>query len=92
MIGSAIAWIDRFGIDGFRVDAVASMLYLDYGRNDGEWIPNCDGGNYNSTAIDFLKQFNQAIHEEYPNVISIAEESNRFPEGYSTPECRWTGF
>ena len=92
LIGSAIAWIDRFGIDGFRVDAVASMLYLDYGRNDGEWIPNCDGGNYNSIAIDFLKQFNQAIHEEYPNVISIAEESTAFPMVTQPPSAGGLGF
>lgn len=80
LIGSAIAWLDRFGVDGFRVDAVASMLYLDYGRRDNEWIPNKDGGNYNLEAIDFLKQFNQAIHQEYPGVISIAEESTSFPQ------------
>ena len=68
------------------------MLYLDYGRNDGEWIPNCDGGNYNSTAIDFLKQFNQAIHEEYPNVISIAEESTAFPKVTQPPSAGGLGF
>ena len=57
LIGSAIAWLDRFGVDGFRVDAVASMLYLDYARKDGEWCPNEFGGNENLEAIDFIKQF-----------------------------------
>ena len=80
LIGSAISWIERFGVDGFRVDAVASMLYLDYGRKDGEWVPNCHGGAHNLEAIEFLKQFNQAIHEEFPDVISIAEESTAFPK------------
>jgi 1,4-alpha-glucan branching enzyme len=92
LIGSAIAWLDRFGIDGFRVDAVASMLYLDYGREDGQWIPNKDGGNHNLEAIDFLRQFNQAIHEEYPQVISIAEESTAFPQITQPPACGWIGF
>ena len=70
--GSAITWLDRFGVDGFRVDAVASMLYLDYGRRDNEWIPNKDGGNYNLEAIDFLKQFNQAC-------LTLEEVNLRFP-------------
>ena len=92
LIGSAIAWLDRFGIDGFRVDAVASMLYLDYGREDGQWIPNKDGGNHNLEAIDFLRQFNQAIHEEYPQVISIAEESTAFPQITQPPAVGGLGF
>ena len=92
LIGSAISWLDRFGVDGFRVDAVASMLYLDYGRQDGQWIPNKNGGNYNYEAIDFLKQFNQSIHEEYPNVISIAEESTSFPKITLPPDVGGLGF
>ena len=92
LIGSAICWLDRFGIDGFRVDAVASMLYLDYGRRDGEWIPNCEGSNENLEAVDFLRQFNQAIHEEYPNVISIAEESTAFPQVTQPPSVGGLGF
>ena len=92
LIGSAIAWLDRFGVNGFRVDAVASMLYLDYGRKDGQWIPNKDGGNYNYEAIGFLKQFNQAIHEEYPSVISIAEESTAFPQITQPPSTGGLGF
>lgn len=92
LIGSAIAWLDRFGINGFRVDAVASMLYLDYGRQDGQWIPNQDGGNYNLEAIKFLKEFNHAIHEEYPNAISIAEESTSFPQITQPPYLGGLGF
>ena len=71
LIGSAIAWIERFGVDGYRVDAVASMLYLDYARKEGEWIPNRYGGNEHLEAIDFIKQFNHAVHEEYPHLIKI---------------------
>ncbi|MEL0099723.1 MAG: 1,4-alpha-glucan branching protein GlgB, partial [Opitutae bacterium] len=92
LIGSAIAWLDRFGVDGFRVDAVASMLYLDYARKDGEWYPNKFGGNENLEAIDFIKQFNQAIHEEYPDVISIAEESTSFPQITKPPSTGGLGF
>ena len=92
LIGSAIAWIDRFGINGYRVDAVASMLYLDYARKDGEWIPNCYGGNENLEAIDFIKQFNQAVHEEYPDVITIAEESTSFPLITNPPSDGGLGF
>ena len=75
--GSAVAWLDRFGVDGFRVDAVASMLYLDYARKEGEWCPNQFGGNENLEAIDFIRQFNDTIHQEYPNG-EIAEESTSF--------------
>ena len=92
LIGSAVAWLDRFGIDGFRVDAVASMLYLDYGRKKGEWIPNPMGGNENLEAIEFIKQFNQAIHEEHPHVISIAEESTAFPQITQPPSVGGLGF
>ncbi|MEC8420057.1 MAG: 1,4-alpha-glucan branching protein GlgB [Verrucomicrobiota bacterium] len=92
LIGSAIAWLDRFGIDGFRVDAVASMLYLDYGRQDGEWIANREGGNLNYEAIDFIRHFNQAIHEEYDSVLSIAEESTSFPKITKPVEDGGLGF
>ena len=92
LIGSAIAWLDRFGVDGFRVDAVASMLYLDYARKKGEWSPNIFGGNEHLEAIDFIKQFNHAIHEEYPDVISIAEESTSFPQITKPPSTGGLGF
>ena len=87
-----MAWLDRFGVDGFRVDAVASMLYLDYGRKDGEWIPNQLGGNQNLEAIEFIKQFNQSIHEEHPHAISIAEESTAFPQITQPPSVGGLGF
>ncbi len=92
LIGSAVAWLDRFGVDGFRVDAVASMLYLDYGRKDGDWLPNKEGGNHNLEAIEFIRQFNQAIHEEYPEVVSIAEESTAFPQITQPPDAGGLGF
>ena len=92
LIGSAVAWLDRFGVSGFRVDAVASMLYLDYGRKDGEWLPNREGGNENFEAIAFIRQFNQAIHEEYPDAISIAEESTAFPQITQPPHSGGLGF
>ena len=92
LIGSALCWLDRFGVSGFRVDAVASMLYLDYGREDGQWIPNRHGGKENLEAIEFICQFNQAIHEEYPGVISIAEESTAFPQITQPPAVGGLGF
>jgi 1,4-alpha-glucan branching enzyme len=78
LIGSAIHWMDRFHMDGLRVDAVASMLYLDYSRKDGEWIPNRYGGRENIEAIEFLRAVNDAVHQEYPGAITIAEESTAF--------------
>ncbi len=78
LISSAIFWADKYHIDGIRVDAVASMLYLDYSRKEGEWIPNIYGGNHNLGAISFLKQLNETIKKEFPDVVSIAEESTSF--------------
>lgn len=75
LISNALYWIEHFHIDGFRVDAVASMLYLDYSRNEGQWIPNKYGGNENLDAISFLQEFNTTLENEYPDVIRIAEES-----------------
>jgi 1,4-alpha-glucan branching enzyme len=79
LIANALYWIDQFHIDGLRVDAVASMLYLDYSRNDGEWSPNRFGGREHLEAIDFLREMNELVHEKYPGVITIAEESTAWP-------------
>ena len=78
LISSALSWLDLFHIDGLRVDAVASMLYLDYGREYGQWIPNPWGGKENVDAIEFLRHANSIIHERFPGVITIAEESTSF--------------
>jgi 1,4-alpha-glucan branching enzyme len=79
LISNALFWLDRYHADGLRVDAVASMLYHDYSRKEGEWIPNIYGGKENLEAISFLKDFNEAVYREYPGVETIAEESTAFP-------------
>jgi 1,4-alpha-glucan branching enzyme len=80
LISSAISWLERYHADALRVDAVASMLYLDYSRDPGEWIPNRFGGRENLDAIDFLKQLNTAIAEEQPDTATFAEESTAWPQ------------
>jgi len=84
LIGSALFWLDQYHIDGLRVDAVASMLYLDYSRQPGQWIPNVYGGRENLDAIYFLKRFNEVCYERFPGIITIAEESTAWP-GVSRP-------
>jgi 1,4-alpha-glucan branching enzyme len=84
LISNALYWLDRYHIDGLRVDAVASMLYLDYSRNEGEWIPNDYGGRENIESINFLKEFNEVAYANYPDVVTIAEESTAWP-GVSRP-------
>jgi 1,4-alpha-glucan branching enzyme len=84
LISNAFFWLDRYHADGLRVDGVASMLYLDYSRNHGEWIPNQYGGNENLEAIQFLKEFNSAVYSTFPDVQTIAEESTSF-YGVSRP-------
>jgi 1,4-alpha-glucan branching enzyme len=76
---SALFWLDKYHADGLRVDAVASMLYLDYGRKEGQWLPNKDGGRENLEAITFLEQFNETVYGEKPDVQTIAEESTAWP-------------
>jgi len=84
LVGNALYWLERYGIDGLRVDAVASMLYRDYSRQAGEWIPNIHGGRENLEAIAFLQRLNEVVGAERPQAITIAEESTAFP-GVSRP-------
>ncbi len=79
LIASALFWLDQYHLDGLRVDAVASMLYLDYSREEGEWRPNKFGGRENLEAVEFLKQFNHLIHERFPGAVTMAEESTSWP-------------
>ena len=79
LLSSALFWLDKYHADGLRVDAVASMLYLDYSRKPGQWVPNRHGGNENLEAIAFLKQFNHVVYENYPDVQTFAEESTAWP-------------
>jgi len=88
LISNALFWLDKYHIDGLRVDAVASMLYHDYSRKEGEWIPNIHGGRENLEAISFLRDFNDAAYKNYPGTETIAEESTAFP-GVSKPT--WDG-
>ncbi len=92
LVANALFWLDKYHIDGLRVDAVASMLYLDYSRAEGEWSPNEFGGRENLAAIEFLKQMNNKVHELYPGTLTIAEESTTWG-GVSRPtECGGLGF
>jgi 1,4-alpha-glucan branching enzyme len=92
LVANALFWCERFHIDGLRVDAVASMLYLDYSRKAGEWIPNEHGGRENLEAIEFLKKFNHITHTEFPGVMTIAEESTAWPQVTRPPYIGGLGF
>ena len=92
LIANALFWIKEFHIDGLRVDAVASMLYLDYGKKDGQWLPNKYGGNKNLEAIEFFKHLNSVIHGAYPGVMTIAEESTAWPKVTGSVDDDGLGF
>ena len=79
LVSSALYWLDRYHVDGLRVDGVASMLYLDYGRKEGEWVPNRYGGRENIEAVEFLRLMNQAVYRDHPDVQTMAEESTSWP-------------
>jgi 1,4-alpha-glucan branching enzyme len=92
LAANALFWCDRYHVDGLRVDAVASMLYLDYSRKEGEWLPNQFGGRENIEAVEFLKHFNHVVHTEYPGVATIAEESTAWPQVTRPPYIGGLGF
>jgi 1,4-alpha-glucan branching enzyme len=92
LVGNALFWIERYGIDGLRVDAVASMLYRDYSREPGEWVPNIHGGRENLEAIAFLRDVNKIIGEQTPGTVTMAEESTAFPGVTKPPWASGLGF
>jgi len=92
LVANALFWCERFHIDGLRVDAVASMLYLDYSRKEGQWLPNQYGGRENLEAIDFLRKFNHIVHVEFPGIMTMAEESTAWPQVTRPPYIGGLGF
>ncbi len=92
LVGNALYWLERYGVDGLRVDAVASMLYRDYSRKAGEWVPNAHGGRENLEAIAFLRRMNRVVGVERPGAVTIAEESTSFPGVTRPPEDGGLGF
>jgi 1,4-alpha-glucan branching enzyme len=92
LVANALYWLEEFHIDALRVDAVASMLYLDYSREHGEWLPNRYGGRENLDAIDFLRQLNETVHQEIPGAFTIAEESTAWPGVTNAPAEGGLGF